>query len=132
MSRLRIGDAARAAGVNVQTLHYYERQGLIADPARTPAGYREYEPSTIRTVRAIKRAQVLGFTLREIKELIAFRERSRSGQDLVAFAEKKIAEVDAKIAALRKIRRGLRQTIETCRCGGDVSRCNALEGLGGP
>lgn len=128
----RIGAAARAAGVSVQTLHYYEREGLIPEPARSAAGYRGYEPATIRTVRAIKRAQTLGFTLREVRELIALCGSTRSGARIVTFAESKIREIDMKVAALRRIRRALIETVRTCACGGDLSRCDVLVGLGEP
>ncbi len=128
----RIGAAARAAGVSVQTLHYYEREGLIPEPARSPAGYRGYEPATIRTVRAIKRAQTLGFTLREVRELMALRASTRSGAKVVAFAESKIREIDEKVAALHGIRRALLETVRTCACGGDLARCDVLAGLEEP
>jgi DNA-binding transcriptional MerR regulator len=83
-------------------------------------------------VRAIKQAQSLGFTLREIRELIAVAESGGSAQQAARLAEGKIEEIDAKIQALRRMRRGLVRTLETCRCGGDVSRCDVLEGLGEP
>ena len=69
--RLRIGEVAHAAGVNVQTLRYYERQGLLPIPHRTPSGYRMYGAQTVDTLRAIKRSQALGFTLRDIRQLMA-------------------------------------------------------------
>lgn len=128
----RIGAAAKAAGVHVQTLHYYERQGLIAAPARSAAGYREYSPKLIGRIRAIKRAQHLGFTLREIKELTALRDEGRVSEELRELVGDKLAEIDDKIALLRKMRRALQVAAETCGCGGDLSRCDVLAGLEGP
>ena len=128
----RVGSAARSAGVGVQTLHYYERRGLVRPSDRSESGYREYGEPEVRRVRAIKQAQSLGFTLREIRELIEVAESGRSAQQAARLAQGKIEEIDAKIHALRRMRRSLARTLETCRCGGDVSRCDVLEGLGEP
>ena len=81
---LRVGDVACAAGVHVQTLHYYERRGLLPRPGRTAAGYRIYGPETVRTVRAIKRAQTLGFTLTDIRELMTPDGPPRARRELFA------------------------------------------------
>ena len=94
-----------ADGVNVQTLHYYERQGLIAAPGRSAAGYREYRPTSIGRIRAIKRAQRLGFTLKEIKELTGLSDEERVSEELRVLVGDKLAEIDDKIASLRKMRR---------------------------
>ena len=130
--RYRVGAAARAAGVNVQTLHYYERRGLVAPRDRSLAGYREYGASEVRRVRAIKRAQSLGFTLSEIGDLIAIADGRRSSRTVGALAEHKLAEIDDKLRALRRMRSALRDALETCRCGGELSRCDVLEGLAEP
>lgn len=130
--RYRVGAAAQSAGVGVQTLHYYERRGLVRPSDRSESGYREYGEPEVRRVRAIKQAQSLGFTLREIRELIEVAESGRSAQQAARLAQGKIEEIDAKIHALRRMRRSLSRTLETCRCGGDVSRCDVLEGLGEP
>jgi DNA-binding transcriptional MerR regulator len=71
---LRIGEVAGRAGVNVQTLRFYERRGLLPEPPRRASGYREYAPESVRRVRFIKRAQELGFTLAEVEELLRLRE----------------------------------------------------------
>lgn len=128
--RLRIGQVARAAAVNVQTLRYYERQGLLPAPRRTPAGYRVYAADTVDTLRAIKRAQALGFTLRDIRELITIRSRRRSASAVGDMVAGKIGEIDEKIRDLRRMRRSLREVVERCECGGDLSRCDVLAGLG--
>jgi MerR family copper efflux transcriptional regulator len=128
--RLRIGQVARAAGVNVQTLRYYERQGLLPSPRRTFAGYRSYTAGTVDTVRAIKRAQALGFTLRDIRQLMAIRTRRRSANAVGDLVSGKIREIDEKIRDLRRMRRALRDVVERCQCGGDLPRCDVLAGLG--
>ena len=71
---LKTGQVAKAAGVNVETLRFYERRGILREPGRGPSGYREYPAETVRIVRFIKRSQELGFTLEEIQELLALRE----------------------------------------------------------
>lgn len=125
-----VGAAAAAAGVNVQTLHYYERCGLIRRPPRTAAGYRQYSPAMVRAVRAIKRAQSLGFTLEEILELTRLRTRGGSVRVVGEIATGKLASIDSKIEALSRLRERLRAVLETCACGGDLRRCDVLEGLG--
>jgi MerR family transcriptional regulator, mercuric resistance operon regulatory protein len=128
---LRIGAAAAAAGVNVQTMHYYERRGLIRRPPRTVSGYRQYPPEMVRSVRAIKRVQSLGFTLKEIQELTRIRTRGRSAHAVGEVARTKLASIEGKIEALARMRDRLREVLETCACGGDLRRCDVLEGLGG-
>jgi DNA-binding transcriptional MerR regulator len=127
---LRIGATAAAAGVNVQTLHYYERRGLIRRPPRTLSGYRQYPPATVRAIRAIKRAQGLGFTLKEIQDLMRIRIRGTAARDAGTLARQKLADIEAKIEALARMRDQLRDLLDTCACGGDARRCNVLDGLG--
>ena len=129
-TQYRAGAAAGASGVGIQTLHYYEREGLIERPGRTPAGYRIYSEQTLRRVRGIKRAQGLGFTLREIRELIGVAESGDSLTVVARLARGKLAEIDAKIAQLNAVRAALEETIDCCGCGGDLSRCDVIDGLG--
>ena len=127
-----VGAAASAAGVNVQTLHYYERRGLIQSPGRSPAGYREYGLRTVRRVRSIKRAQGLGFTLGEIRELMDLVEAGRPATEVVDLARSKLEAIDEKIEALVRMRDALRETMETCRCGGDLTCCDVVGALAEP
>ncbi|WP_310740554.1 MerR family transcriptional regulator [Microbispora sp. H10885] len=108
---LRTGQVAEQAGVNVQTLRYYERRGLIAEPARSPGGHRSYPPETVALLTVIKAAQRLGFTLEEVAELLDTGRRGHSTPDLRARAQAKILEVDAKIADLTTIRHALAQVV---------------------
>lgn len=103
---LRSGQVADAAGVNVETLRYYERRGIIAEPDRTLGGHRLYPDETVTTLRVIKAAQSLGFTLDEVAELLEA-GRHHHGSGLQARTEAKLAEVDQKIADLRVIRASL-------------------------
>jgi MerR family copper efflux transcriptional regulator len=129
VERVRVGAAASAAGVGVQTLHFYEREGLIERPGRSPSGYRKYPQSTVERVRAIKRAQSLGFTLREIRALIGLAEDHAPIDDVSAVAQARLAEIDAQIEALQDARAGLVRVLEHCSCGGDVALCDLVQGL---
>ncbi|WP_030455149.1 MerR family transcriptional regulator [Herbidospora cretacea] len=111
MTHLRSGQVAEQAGVNPQTLRYYERRGLIAEPQRSPGGHRAYPPETVDLLIVIKAAQRLGFTLEEVAELIDTGRRRHPTPDLRARAEAKIAEVDARIADLLAIRATLNQVV---------------------
>lgn len=106
MTGLRSGEVARAAGVNPQTLRYYERRGLLAEPARTLGGHRAYPPEAVTVLRVIKAAQRLGFTLDEVADLLA----AQTG--LAAHATAKLAEVQARIADLTVVRDALLAAVD--------------------
>lgn len=121
---LRAGQVADAAGVNRQTLRYYERRGLLADPVRSPGGHRLYPSETVTVVRVIKAAQRLGFSLDEVADLLAVgthQHRARPDQGLQAQARVKLAEVEERIADLQTIR----QTLITALDAGcdDLAQC---------
>jgi DNA-binding transcriptional MerR regulator len=105
---LRTSQVAGQAGVNVQTLRYYERRGLLPEPERSPGGHRLYPPETVTLLRVIKAAQRLGFTLAEVTELLeADRHRHHAHPHLHERAEAKLAEIDARIDDLTIVRRTL-------------------------
>jgi DNA-binding transcriptional MerR regulator len=121
---LRTGELAERAGVNVQTLRYYERRGLLAAPTRRPSGQREYGEDTVRLLRTIKAVQRLGFTLAEIEELLDLSEHRRGTDELHRRAQAKVAEIDAKIDQLTQMRRTLVavmaadcDSLTDCSCG---------------
>jgi DNA-binding transcriptional MerR regulator len=121
---LRTGELADRAGVNVQTLRYYERRGLLAAPARRPSGQREYPEDTVRLLRTIKAVQRLGFTLAEIEELLTLSEHRRGTGELHRRAQAKLAEIDARIDHLTQVRRTLLavvaadcDSLTNCSCG---------------
>jgi DNA-binding transcriptional MerR regulator len=106
---------AKAAGVNLQTLRYYERRGLLPDPERSLGGHRVYPEQTVTTLRVIKSAQRLGFTLAEIGDLLDTtwqRHRGRSKPDLQQRAAEKVGEIEAKISDLIVIRDALRGAVD--------------------
>ena len=115
MSRLRSSQVAGAAGVNVQTLRYYERRGLVAEPDRSMGGHRLYPAETVTVLRVIKAAQRLGFTLDEVAGLLDAGRRRHPPVDLRQRAVAKIAEIDARIADLTAMRTTLTQVVDA-RC----------------
>ncbi len=128
---LTIGRLARTAGVNVETVRYYERAGLIPRPARRPGGFRHYGAEHLARLRFIKRSQGLGFSLKEIKELLALRvRRGASCSDVKRRAESKLDDVRAKIATLQTLQTTLQQFIRACahqRATDDCPILNSLE-----
>ncbi len=127
---LTIGGVARRAGVNIQTLRYYERRRLLPAPKRTASNYRVYSDDTVRRVRFIKRAQELGFTLTEIKELLSLRASPRSRcEDVRKRSKAKITDIDEKIRALEAMRKALSKLVRACSGRGPVSECPILDSL---
>ncbi|MFC4907118.1 MerR family transcriptional regulator [Actinomadura gamaensis] len=111
---LRAGEVAAAAGVNRQTLRYYERRGLLAEPVRSPGGHRLYPAGTVTLLRVIKTAQGLGFTLEEITDLLAGggRRPRRPHGGLRQRARAKLAEIEGRMAELEAVRDTLRRAVE--------------------
>ena len=130
MATLRIGQAAEAAGVNIQTLRFYERKGLLPPPHRSASGYRQYTDEAVRIVMFVKRAQELGFTLREAKQLLKLRsaEPKRTAAVRTAAAAK-LRDIDQKLLDLRAIRQALALLVESCTCETGSVYCPILEAL---
>jgi MerR family transcriptional regulator, copper efflux regulator len=127
---LTIGEVAKAAQIGVETVRFYEREGLIAEPPRRRSGYRQYPPDTIRRLRFIRGAKELGFTLREIKELLDLRvDPAKSCADVRALAKLKIADIDTKMADLARIQAALEKLARACRGEGPTSECPILDAL---
>lgn len=132
MAALRTAEVAEQAGVNVETLRFYERKGILPEPPRRASGYREYPPEIVERVRFIKRAQELGFALREIQELLGLRQATWAKSARVRkLAEAKVAEIDLKIRDLQAMRDGLTELL--CACDGrrTVASCPIIESLSG-
>lgn len=130
MNGQTIGAVAKRANVHVETLRYYERCGLVARPLRSVANYRLYPAETVQRVRFVKHAQALGFSLQEIKELLVLRAAPRARcADVRARAEAKIATIDAKIRALRAMRKALAKLVTECAGRGPITDCPILEAL---
>jgi len=135
MEGLRIGELARRAGVNVQTIRYYERRGLLEEPPRLPSGYREYPESDLARLGFIRRAQGLGFTLSEIGDLLSLRvDPGTTSADVHQRVEEKLADVEERLRDLRRIRGALRELADSCKSHGPIGDCpflDALEAQGG-
>ena len=126
-----IGELARRAGVNVQTVRYYELRGLLAEPTRTLGGYRQYTEDALDRMRFIRRAQDLGFTLSEIADLLALKLDPRTPADAVRRrAHAKIANIDRRVRGLERMRHALVGLAEDCR--GPIDACPLLGTLGAP
>ena|SRR5437588_6723266 len=128
--KLTISRLAQLGGVNLETVRYYERQGLLPAPPRTAAGYRVFPRESARRLRFIKRAQELGFSLNEIGELLALRMRPGAKRaDMRMRAETKIADIEQKIWTLDAMKKTLRQLTERCDGCGPLAECPILESL---
>lgn len=130
MAALTIGQLAEAAGVNLQTVRYYERRGLLPEPPRLPSGYRQYPEADVVRIGFIRRAQALGFTLKEIAELLSLRMQPGTTPAQVRDrVTEKIADVEAKIAGLERIRGALSRMAGACDVHGPLGDCPFLEAL---
>ncbi|MEP6888945.1 MAG: heavy metal-responsive transcriptional regulator [Nitrospirales bacterium] len=130
MKRLTIGQLAMSAGVNIQTVRYYERLRLLAAEGRLPSGYRVYTQLSVRRLGFIKRAQGLGFTLKEIQGLLNLRVRTTARcADVRRSAQEKLKEVKSKVEDLKALARSLGRLIETCRSDQSTDRCSILKSL---
>lgn len=121
-----IGALARTAGVNVETIRYYQRRGLLPKPGKPVAGYRRYPADTLARLRFIKRAQELGFTLREIAELLTL--GSASCRETQRLAEHKRADLDLRLRDLKAMRQTLNRLIKSCRADG-ATVCPIIDSL---
>ncbi len=130
MKALTIGRLAKEAGVNLETVRYYERRGLLSKPPRSASGYRLFPVEAARRLRFIRRAQELGFSLEEIRELLSLRvsETAKNAQ-VRRKAEAKIADIDSKIKCLDSMKKTLRKLTNACEGCGPVARCPILESL---
>ncbi len=130
MPSLRSGEVARQAGVNVETLRFYEREGILAEPPRRASGYREYPAETVDVIRFVKRAQELGFSLREIRELLDLRQVPRRASKRVGrLVVDKVAEINDKIRDLEAMRQALDDLICACEGKPAAAECPIIESL---
>lgn len=130
MTSLTIGTLAKQAGVGVETVRFYERRGLVRRPTRPQGGYRAYPAEAIGRIRFIRNAQALGFTLQEVKELLALRVTAGTSCAAVrSRASAKVADVAHRIADLERIRRALQSLIAVCPGRGALTDCSILDAL---
>lgn len=127
--KLTIGHLARAAGVNVETVRYYQRVALIQEPPKPLEGYRYYPSEAIDRLKFIKRAQQLGFSLKEIAELLELGDGNCT--DVRTRAEEKRAQIDQQISDLKNLRETLNTLIRTCQTDNNPAHCPIVENLSG-
>lgn len=128
---LTVGQLAEQAGVGVETIRFYEREGLLAEPRRSPSGYRQYTPDAAERVRFLRRAQWLGFTLRDAKELLALRDDPNADRaEVREKATGKLADIDTRIAELQAMRVELAKLVATCRGAGPAAGCPIIAAIG--
>jgi MerR family mercuric resistance operon transcriptional regulator len=130
METLTIGKLAKRADVNIETIRYYERKGLIPKPRRRESGYREYSNETTKRILFIKRAKNLGFSLKEIDELLSLKIASgNTCSDVKSKAENKIVDIEVKIKTLQHMKKALFKLSKACSGAGPASECPILEAL---
>ena len=126
-----IGQLAGLSGVGVETIRFYEREGLIVQPSRPESGFRRYPPDAVGRVRFIQRSKTLGFSLRETGELLSLRvERATTCTEVRKRAEAKIADIEKKIETLFGMKRALEKLTASCRKREPTGECPILEALG--
>jgi DNA-binding transcriptional MerR regulator len=127
---MRVGELARHAGVKIVTVRFYEARGLLPPATRRANGYRDFEPSTVARVRFIRRAQELGFSLAELREILrASDARAHLGPELVALAQGKLADLERRVRDLRRVQHGLRRLLKH---GVKPGPCPIITSLGEP
>ena len=133
MTKLTIGQVARQAGIGVETVRFYEREGLLQQPERRLSGYREYTLHAVTRLRFIKQAQRLGFTLREIKELLALQlDPAATRSQVRQQAEAKVADIDQRIRELKRMKNALKPLIQACDGQGALEGCPILAAMESP
>jgi MerR family mercuric resistance operon transcriptional regulator len=131
---MTIGELAKAAGVGVETIRYYQRRGILATPSKPLGGQRQYPETTLAQLAFIRRAQQMGFSLEEITVLMTLRDGSRCAEGR-AHAQRKLDELGKRVEELNRMRRQLRSIVRTCDANKRNARCpliRALEGDGKP
>lgn len=129
---LKRGELAQQAGVNIETLRFYERQRLLPEPPRSESNYRLYPADAVRRVRFIKRAQELGFSLSEIEELLSLRASPKAKcADVRGRAETKIADIDEKIRSLQTMKKALNNLVAQCSGQQAATQCPILDAMDG-
>lgn len=127
---MKIGELAQKAHVNIDTVRYYEKQGLLPEPQRLDSGYREYAAADVSRLRFVRRAKALGFTLVEIRELLELsRCRDEDMATMKAAAMQKLGDVEEKLAELTRIRNGLKVLVASCPGHGALEQCPILSAL---
>lgn len=130
MDTIRIGRLAELSDVSIDTVRYYEREGLLPAPARRPSGYREYSLADVERLQFIRRAKSLGFSLAEIGELLSLTANRESDmRGVKRKAEQRLEQVETKLAELQRVKRGLKKLIAACPGHGELHQCPIVAAL---
>jgi len=129
MQTLTIGKLAKQSGVGIDTVRFYERQGLLPKVPRTASGYRLYSPAEVDRVRFIRRAKTLGFALQEIAELLKLNATRGNRASVKSLAQRRLADLNRKIDELTAIRDALSDLVEQCSGEGPLAGCPIIEGV---
>lgn len=132
MQELTIGQLARAAGSDVETIRYYERRGLLAEPPRGRNGYRLYPAVAAERLRFIQRAKALGFSLAEVADLLRLQDADADRGEVKQLTQQKLADLDHRLADLQRMRSVLARAEERCSGEGPVGNCPIIEALNEP
>jgi MerR family copper efflux transcriptional regulator len=128
---LKRGEVAHLSGLDIETVRFYEKQGLIEEPPRSESGYRQYSEEDVVRLRFIRRAKELGFTLKEISELLDLQDTNAEPAEVRAHAQAKIADIEAKVRDLLNIKDTLVALTSTCSAAGTTT-CPIMEALNTP
>lgn len=121
---MKIGEIARQSGIGIETIRFYEREGLLLEPDRRPSGFRQYDQATLERLEYIRRAKELGFTLAEIRDLLELSFPAHVCSDHIRQrAEEKVAEIEDKLRSLQQMKRSLQKILTYCRTKGPTQDC---------
>ena len=124
MKAMKIGEVAKLSGTGIETIRFYEREGLLPEPQRRPSGYRQYDEATVERLEYVRGAKELGFTLAEIRELLELSFAAHAGCDHVRQrAEAKVADIEGKIRSLQQMKRSLGKIVQRCRTKNSTEDC---------
>ena len=126
MKMMKIGEVAKLSGTGIETIRYYEREGLLLEPERRPSGYRQYDDSTVERLDYVKRAKELGFTLAEIRELLELSFAHSNCDHIRQRAETKITDIESRIRSLQQMKRSLGKIVQRCRDRNSTDDCPLL------
>jgi MerR family copper efflux transcriptional regulator len=130
MNGLTIGKVAARTGLGIDTIRFYEKEGLIPEPARRPSGFRDYDPDVLERLRFIRQAKALGFSLKEIADLLALRvDDKRTCEEVYRRTSEKIADIETRIRDLERIKAALANMAAACHGKGLQGECPILEAL---
>ena len=129
MRNLTIGKAANAAGVSIDTVRFYEREGLLPSVRRSASGYRLYSQGDVDRLRFVRRAKGLGFALGDIRDLLRLQDNKGKRREVKSVAERRLADLDQRLAELSALRTALASLVESCSGQGSIQGCPIIEGV---